>query len=169
MRAQGHGGEAGEGSVIDNMNEAAGDEGEDEAVGENYGAGAESGNDAVLELVEEIGSVHEGEGEASDGVFGEEFVDVAANEIGAAEAAGLHGETFGLQPFLKQSDLGGAAGAVHALDNDERAVQFGGIEADEGFTEKALRRLGFHNRGLRENIRRGEWRGDDEFFFFLIG
>src|SRR5580692_2559909 len=70
MRAQGHGVEAGEVIAIDATNDAAGDEGEDEAVGENYGAGAESGNDAVLELVEEIGSVHESEGEASDGVFG---------------------------------------------------------------------------------------------------
>src|SRR5258707_3797284 len=99
MRTEGHGVKAGEVIAIDAGNHAAGDEGEDEAVGEDDGAGAEGGNDAVLELVEEIGGVHQGEGEAGDGVFGEEFVNVAADEIGAAEAAGLNGEAFGLQPF----------------------------------------------------------------------
>src|ERR1700720_1661291 len=101
MRAERHGVEAGEVIAIDAANDAAGDEGEDEAVGEADGAGAESGNDAMLEVVEEGGGVHEGEGEAGDGVLGEEFVDVAADEIGAAETAGLNGEAFGLEPFLE--------------------------------------------------------------------
>src|ERR1700675_201895 len=57
-----HGVEAGEIVAIDAANDAAGDEGEDEAVGEDDGARAKGGNDAVLELVEEIGGVHEGEG-----------------------------------------------------------------------------------------------------------
>src|SRR5216683_1894695 len=122
MRAQGHGVKAGEVVSIDAANDAAGDKGEDEAVGEDDGAGAKGGNDAMLELIEEIGGVHEGEGEAGDSVFGEEFVNVAANEIGAAEAAGLNGEAFGLEPFLEKSDLCGATGAVHAFDDDERAV-----------------------------------------------
>src|SRR6266404_2153871 len=96
MRAEGHGVEAREVIAVNAANDASSDEGEDEAVGENDGAGAKSGNDAVLELVEEIGGVHEGESEASDGVFGEELVDIAADEIGAAETAGLNGEAFGL-------------------------------------------------------------------------
>src|ERR1700722_954663 len=122
MRAEGHGVEVGEVMAINAAHDAAGDEGEDEAVGENNGARAESGNDAMLELIEEVGGVHEGECEAGDGVFGEEFINVAADEVGAAEAAGLDGEAFGLQPFLEESDLRGAAGAVHAFDDDEGAV-----------------------------------------------
>src|SRR5882762_4078743 len=122
MRAEGHGVEAGEVIAIDAANYAAGDEGEDEAVGEDDSAGAKSGNDAMFELIEEIGGVHKCEGEAGDGVFGEEFVDIAADEIGAAETAGLNGEAFGLQPFLEQSDLRGTAGAVHAFDDDEGTV-----------------------------------------------
>src|SRR5882762_3100605 len=100
MWTEGHGVEAGEVIAIDAADDAAGDEREDEAVGEDDGAGAESRNDAMLELVEEVGGVHEGESETSDGVFGEEFVDVAANEIGTAETTGLNGEAFGLEPFL---------------------------------------------------------------------
>src|SRR5579859_1059625 len=167
MRAECHGVEAGEVIAIDAANHAAGNEREDETVGEDDGAGAEGGNDAVLELIEEIGGIHEREGEAGDGVFGEEFVNVAADEIGAAEAAGLNGEAFGLEPFLQQRDLGGAAGAVHAFDDDEGAVEFGGVEADEGFAEETLRgvRLGgvFHGRFGRTG-----WRSGDGFFFFLL-
>src|SRR5258708_4444984 len=83
---------------------------------EAEGAGGKSGYDPVRELVEEVGGVQEGEGEAGDGVFCEEFVNVAADEIGAAEAAGLNGKAFGLQPFLQKGNLGGAAGAVHTFD-----------------------------------------------------
>src|SRR6266478_8559158 len=57
MRAEGHGVKAGEVIAIDAPNDAAGDEGEDEAVGEDDGAGAKGGHDAMLELVEKIGGV----------------------------------------------------------------------------------------------------------------
>src|SRR5271165_1129381 len=169
VRAQGHGVEAGEVIAIDAADDAAGDQGEDEAVGEDDGAGAKSGNDAVLELVEEVGGVHEGQGEAGDRVFGEEFVNVAADEIRAAEAAGLHGEAFGFKPFLKQGDLCGAAGAVHAFDDDEGAVQFAGIEADEWFAKETLRGFGFRASGLGRDFGHVGWRGGCGFVFFLVG
>src|SRR5258705_912558 len=87
MRAEGHGVEAGEVIAIYAANDAAGDEGEDEAVGEDDSAGAKSGNDAMLELIEEIGSVHEGKSEAGDGGFCEEVVGIAADQVWAAQNA----------------------------------------------------------------------------------
>ena len=99
--AKSHGVETREIVSIDAANDAAGDQGENEAVGENDCAGAKSRNDAVFELVEKIGGIHQGESEAGDGVFGEEFVNVAADQIGTAQTAGLDGEAFGFQPFLE--------------------------------------------------------------------
>src|SRR5215831_3056169 len=142
MRAEGHGIEASEIVAVDAANDAAGNEREDEAVGEDHGARPERGDDAMLELVEEVGGVHQSESETSDGVFGKKFVNVAADKIGAAEAAGHHGEAFGFEPFLEQGDLRGAARTIHALDDDERAVQFARIQANERFTEERLRGFG---------------------------
>src|SRR5260370_12206491 len=100
MRAEGHGVEAGEVIAIDAPNDAAGDEGEDEAVGEDDGAGAKSGNDAMLELIEEIGGVHEGESEAGDGVFVEVVFDIAADAIVAAVSACRGGEQLAVWTLL---------------------------------------------------------------------
>jgi len=136
--AESHGVESGEVIAIDATNNAASNEGEDETVGEDDGAGTERGNDAMFELVEEVGGIHEREGKAGNRVFGEKFVNIAADEIGAAETAGLDSEAFGFQPFLKKGDLRGAAGTVEALDDDEIAVKFRGIEADKVLAEKEL-------------------------------
>ena len=66
------------------------------------------------------------------------MVDVAADQIRTAEAAGLDGEAFGFEPFLKQRDLGGAAGAVHAFDYDQAALDFAGVEADQRLAVEML-------------------------------
>ena len=166
MRAKSHGVETGEVIAIDAANDAASDEGKDEPIGEDDGPGAESGNDAVLQLIEEVGGVHEGEGETGDGIFGEELVDVAADEVGTAQAGGLHGETFGFEPFLEESDLGGTARTVHALDDDEGAVQFARIETDESFAEEGLRVFGVSSG--RFGGRRSFDNGDAGFVFFVF-
>src|SRR3979490_821821 len=49
---------------------------------------------------------------ASSGVLGGWVVVAPPDKFGPAKAAGLDGETFRFEPFLKQSDLRGAAGAV---------------------------------------------------------
>ncbi len=167
MRTKSHGVKSGEVIAIDAANDAASDEREDEAIGEDDGAGAERGNDAMLELIEEIGGVHQGERKSSDGVFGEELVNIAADEIGAAQAAGLHGETFGFEPFLEESDLSGTAGAVHAFDDDEGAIEFAGIETDESFAKERLRILGVGDAAFARQAgpRR---RRNAGFVFFLI-
>src|SRR5260221_12796689 len=108
----------------------------------------------MFDLIEKIGGIHERKSEARDGVFGEKLVNVATDEIGTAQAAGLHGKTFGLEPFLQERDLRGTAGAVHALDNDEAAGDFVRIETDEGFSEKRLRRVFF---GLSGSRLCGDW------------
>ena len=100
----------------------------------------------MLDLIEEVGGVHQRKGETRNGIFREKLVDVAADEIGAAQSAGLHGEAFGLEPFLQQRDLRRAAGAVHAFDDDQRAGNFGWIETDERFAEEILRSV-FLSRG----------------------
>ncbi len=133
-----HGVEAAHVIAIDAAHYAAGDQGEDKAVGEDHCAGAQGGENAMLDLVEEIGGVHEREGESSDSVFGEELVNVAADKIRTAQAAGLHSEAFGLEPLLEQGDLRGAAGAVHAFDDHEGAGDFGGIETDERLAEEIV-------------------------------
>src|SRR5262249_50247394 len=71
MRAQGHGIEAGEVVAVDAAHHAASDEREDEAVGKDDRAGSQSRNDAMFELIEEVGGIHQGEGEARYGVLGE--------------------------------------------------------------------------------------------------
>ena len=136
VRTKGHSVEAGEVIAIDAANNAARDERKDETIGEDNGAGAQSRNNAMLQLVEKVGGVHECEGKSGDGVFSEELIDIAADKIGAAQTGGLYGEAFGFEPFLEQSDLSGTAGAVHALDNNKRAVEFAGVETDESFAEE---------------------------------
>src|SRR5206468_4474505 len=121
MGAQSHSVKSAEVITIDAANHAASDERENVAVGENHGAGFERRNDAMFELIEKVGAVHQRESQASDGVFCQQLVDVATDKIRAAQATGLHGEAFGLQPLLQQTDLGGAAGAVHTFDDDKRA------------------------------------------------
>src|SRR5208283_783847 len=167
VRAKSHGVESGEVIAVDTANDAASDEGEDETIGEDDGARAESGNDAVLQLIEEVGGVHEGEGETGDSIFREELVDVAANEVGAAQAGGLHSETFGFEPFLEESDLSGTAGTVHALNDDKGAVEFAGIETNESLAEEGLRIFGISDGhfGDRRSFDDG---GDAGFIFFLI-
>src|SRR5208283_1793167 len=131
MRTQGHGVKAGYVIAIDTAHNAAGDKGEDKTVSEDDGARTKGGHDAMLELVEEIGGVHERQGEPSNGVLGEELIDVAANKIRTTQAAGLHREAFRLKPFLEECDLGGATRTVHAFNDDQSAVEIAGIEADK--------------------------------------
>jgi len=95
MRAEGHGVEAGEVIAIYAANDARAMRVKMKRSARRQRR-SEERNDAMLELIEESVSVHEGKSEAGDGVFGEEFVDIAADEIGAAKTAGLNGEAFGL-------------------------------------------------------------------------
>jgi hypothetical protein len=172
MRAKGHGVEASHVIAINATNNAASDQSKDKAICEDNRAGTKSGDDAMLELIEEIGSVHKSESETSDRVFSEEFVDVAANKIGTAQSTGLNRETFGFQPFLKESDLRGTPGAVHAFDDNEGAVEFAGIEANEGFAEEGLRIFGFEGCGngrLRGRSQFDRRNGNDELIFVLVG
>ena len=103
----------------------------------------------MFDLIKEIGGVHQRKSEAGDGVLREKFIDVAADEIGTAQPAGLYGKTFGFEPFLQERDLRGAAGTVHAFDDDEAAGDFVRIETDERFAEKGLSRIFFRLRGDR--------------------
>src|SRR5208283_8550 len=72
--------------------------------------------------------------------------------------------------FLQQRDLCGAAGAIQAFHDDERAVQFAGIETHERLAKEVLRifrlRGGrFRGRGNRlRNLRRRI-----RFVLFLVG
>src|SRR5260370_21655359 len=165
VRAKSHGVKASKVITIDTANDAASDQGEDETIGENDGARAEGGNDAMLQLIEEVGGVHDGEGETGDGVFGQELVDVAADEVGTAQAGGLYREAFGFEPFLEESDLSATAGAVHALDDDEGSVEFARIETNKSFTDKGLPAFRLSDRG---SGRRGSFDdgGDAGFIFF---
>ena len=165
--AKGHGVETGEIVSIDTANDAAGNQGENEAVGENDCAGTKSRNNAMFELVEKVGGVHQSESKAGDGIFGEEFVNVAANEVGTAKTAGLHGKAFGLQPFLEERDLRGTSGTVETFYDNEIALQFGGIEADEMFAKEKLGVFGLGMR-LGRLLFRGGNDGGDLFFVFLV-
>ena len=123
----------------------------------------------MFHLIEKVGGVHERKSEARDGVFGEKLVNVATDEIGTAQAAGLHGKTFGLEPFLQERDLRGTARTVHAFDDDEAAGDFVGIETDEGFAKKRLCGVFFRLSGSRLC---GDWRlrlgSGGRFFFFKL-
>ena len=85
----------------------------------------------MFELVEKVGGVHQSESKAGDGIFGEEFVNVAANEVGTAETAGLHGKAFGLQPFLKERDLRGTSRAIRAFHKVEIEPTIGAANCTE--------------------------------------
>ena len=110
--------------AADAANGGARDQREDVAVGEDDQAGAQRGKNAALELVEEIGAVHQRQRHARDGIFGEQAVDVFTDKVRAAQAHGLHGEAFGFEPFGEQRNLRGAAGTVRAFDHDQRAAEF---------------------------------------------
>src|SRR4029077_12183975 len=99
MRTQSHGVEAAEIIAVDAADNAARNESENVAIGKNNRAGLQGRNNAMLDLVEEVCGIHQRECEACDRFFGEEFVDVAADEIGTAQTAGLHGDPFGFEPF----------------------------------------------------------------------
>src|SRR5262249_28558012 len=153
MRAKGHGLEATEIVTIDAPDYASGNEREDVTIGEDHRAGLQCRNDTVFDLIEEVSRVHQRKGQARNSILGEQLVDVASDEIGATKAAGLHGEAFGFEPFLKKRDLRGAAGAVHAFDDDEAASDFVGIETDERFAEEGLHRLFLGNGGGKPSLR----------------
>ena len=125
--------------AADAANGGARDQREDVAVGENDQAGTQRGEDAALELIEEIGAVHQRQSHARDGIFGEQAVNIFADEVGAAQAHGLHGEAFGFQPFGEQRDLRGAAGAVRAFDDDQCAAEFFGFYAGQRRAVEARR------------------------------
>ena len=108
----------------------------------------------MFDLIEKVGRIHERESQARDGILREEFIDVATDEIRAAKAAGLNGKTFGLEPFLKKRNLRGTAGAVHALDDDEAAGDFVGIETDERLAKERLRGIFFNGNSGRSRFRR---------------
>jgi len=170
MRAERHGVETGEVIAIDAADDTSSDQRKDESIGEDNSTGAQRGNDAVLQLVEEIGGIHQSESEAGDSVFRKEFVNVAAHEVGAAESAGLNGKAFRFEPFLEKSDLRGTTRAVHSFQNDECAAEFAWIEAHEGFAEE---RLGIFRIGGHDLLMRGSRlaRGDnlERFLFVLVG
>src|ERR1700722_17154953 len=126
----------------DTADGGAGDEGEDVTVGEDDQAGAQRGQDAAFELVEKVGAVHQGESHVGNGVFGEEAVDVFADEIGAAQTHGLHREAFGFEPFGEERDLSGTAGAVGAFDDHESATEFFGFYARQRRAVEARQRFG---------------------------
>src|SRR5215469_6350745 len=167
VRAQGHSVKAGEIVAVDAAHDAARNKGEDKAVGKDDGAFTEYRDNSMFELVEEVGGVHQRQGEACDGVFGEQLVNVAAHKIRTPQAAGDHRETFGFQPFLEQRDLRGASGTVHAFDDDERTAQFARIEAHKRLAEKSLRGFGL-SRWLGGSFDRCGCR-DRRLFFFLVG
>jgi hypothetical protein len=86
--------------AIDTPDDAAGDEREDESIREYHSAGTKRREDAVLDLVEEVGGVHQREGQPSNRVFRQQLIDVAANKIGTPQTTGLYREPFGFEPFL---------------------------------------------------------------------
>ena len=81
MRAKRHRVKAADVIAIDAANDAARDQRENKSVGKHDGAGAQRGQNAVLDLIEEIRGVHQRQRQARDGVFREQLVDVAADEI----------------------------------------------------------------------------------------
>src|SRR5262249_38005429 len=74
---KGHGVKATQIVAIDAANNAASNEREDKTVSENHCARTQSRQNAVFDLVEKVGGVHQGERQAGDGVFGEQLIDVA--------------------------------------------------------------------------------------------
>ena len=96
----------------------------------------------MFELIVEIGRIHQRKRHPRDRVFGEQRVNIFRHQARTAQAHRLDGEAFGLQPFGQQRDLGGAAGAVHALNYDQRAAEFLIIHARKGQSVVASGRSG---------------------------
>ncbi len=70
VRAQRHGVELEQVLAVDAANRTAGDQGIDKSVGQDDHAGTQRGDDAVFELVEEIGGIHQHQGHARHGILG---------------------------------------------------------------------------------------------------
>ena len=81
---------------------------------------SECRKNAPLKLIEEIGAVHQRQGHAGDGVFGQQRVDVVGHQQRTTQSRRLHRETFRFEPFGKQRNLRRAARAVRAFDDDQR-------------------------------------------------
>ena len=134
--------------AADAANGGARDQCEDVTVRENDQAGTQRGQNAALELIEEIGGVHQRESHARDGVFGQQAVNIFADEERTAQTHRLHRKTFGFEPFGEQRNLRGAAGAVSPFNNDERAAEFFGFHARKRNAVKSRRNFGAGFRGL---------------------
>src|SRR5690349_8490930 len=167
-----HGVKPGDVIAVDAAYNTAANQSENVAVSQHDRAGTQGGKNAVLDLVEKIRGIHQGQREARDSVFGEKFVDITAHKIRTPQAAGLHSKTFGFEPFLQQGDLRGTARAVHPFNHDEAAGDFAGIESDQRLAKKILLSGIFRGRSrLCRRRRRGRFRCDGRcgLFFFLIG
>src|SRR5215831_15696549 len=127
MGAKRHGVKSAHVVAVDAANDATAYQSENVAVGEHDGAGAQRGKNAVLDLVEEIGGVHQGQRQAGDGVFGEKLIDVAAHKVRTAQTAGLYRKALGFEPLLQQGDLRGPARPIHSFNHDEAAGDLAGI------------------------------------------
>ena len=104
------------------------------AVREDNKIGTQRGDDAVLELVVEIGGVHQRERHPCNRIFGQQRVDIFRHQAGTAQPHGLHGEAFGLQPFRQQGNLSRAARSVHAFYDDKGPAEFLVVQARKGQT-----------------------------------
>src|SRR6267143_1808678 len=119
-------------AALDPTSGRAVDEGVDITVGENMEGGAQSRDDAMLELIVETGRVHQRERHAGDRILGEQCVNIFRHQARTAQAHRLDRKTFRLEPFGQQRDLRGAAGTVHAFDYDQRTAEFFIVYAGKG-------------------------------------
>ena len=103
--------------------------GVDVTVGEHDHAGAESGNDFVLQTVGEVGQVIHRHGDGTEGVALLGFLDPLAGQRGTGHAGIENGVTQFFEPRLQAADLGAAADRIRSFDDDQLALELGVIDA----------------------------------------
>ncbi len=103
------------------------------AVDQHHEAGAQRGDDLVLQAVGEIGGVEQGHRDGAQGVAFLGRLDALARQRGARHAGIEDRVALLFEPLAQQGDLGAAAHRVRPFDDDQLAVQIGGVHAGQRF------------------------------------
>lgn len=127
--------------LIHAADDVAGHQGVDVAIGEDHLAGAQCGEDNILQLIGEVGRVKQTERSATENVAFLGAVEFFADERGAFEADLDGGVATVLQPVDEELDLRGTSGAVRAFDDDKFAGEL--FSFDAGNAQAVEAALGF--------------------------
>jgi hypothetical protein len=111
-------------------------QGVDVAVGEDDEAGAQSRDDAVFQLIGEVGGIEQAEGSGAEDVALHRLFEFAADEHRALQSDIGCRIAAAFEPVAQEIDLCRASGAVGALDNDELSLEFVQVSARQSLTVK---------------------------------